>query len=196
MLKFIGDDFELQINPELKEGEKIHVLVMQDETTLQSNDGKKSGWRPINEQPLHKKGQGRTIHISDFLTETIGQLRLLDEQISNNGVWDVKILDESAHLDLVWKALCRKHRKTRFVQGYTKPIMPVDEQSNIKNWKRHISRRVERKVLVSSGIELVQARDGSIFQCQKMIMNLWNGKLSSVKETLENGASVIDIGRF
>ncbi|CAJ0823772.1 69_t:CDS:2, partial [Entrophospora sp. SA101] len=40
-------------------------------------------WRPINEQPLHKKGQGRTIHISDFLTETIGQLRLLDEQISN-----------------------------------------------------------------------------------------------------------------
>ncbi|CAH1769859.1 10965_t:CDS:2, partial [Entrophospora sp. SA101] len=71
--------------------------------------------------------------------------------------------------------------------------MPVDEQSNIKNWKRHISRRVERKVLVSSGIELVQARDGSIFQCQKMIMNLWNGKLSSVKETLENGASVIDI---
>jgi hypothetical protein len=83
MPKFIGDDFELQINPELKEGEKIHVLVTQDETTLQSNDGKKSGWRPINEQPLHKKGQGRTIHISDFLTETIGRLRLLDEQISN-----------------------------------------------------------------------------------------------------------------
>jgi hypothetical protein len=77
---FTGDDLEVQINPELGEGEKIHVIVTQDETTFQSNDDQKSGWRPTNEQPLRKKGQGRTMHVSDFLTETIGRLKLSDEQ--------------------------------------------------------------------------------------------------------------------
>ena len=77
---FTGDDLEVQINPELGEGEKIHVVVTQDEKTFQSNDDQKSGWRPKNEQPLRKKGQGRTMHVSDFLTETIGRLKLSDEQ--------------------------------------------------------------------------------------------------------------------
>src|SRR4051794_39710482 len=84
MPKFIGEDCEIQINPELNEGEKVHILVTHDETTFQSNDGQKSGWRPKNEQPLRKKGQGRTIHISDFLTETIGKLRQdIDNTIPN-----------------------------------------------------------------------------------------------------------------
>ena len=80
MPKFTGDDLEIQINPELEEDEKIHVLVTQDETTFQSNDDEKTGWRPRNEQPLRKKGQGGTMHVSDFLTETIGRLKLSDEQ--------------------------------------------------------------------------------------------------------------------
>lgn len=77
---FTGDNLEIQNNPNLKEGEKIHIIVTQDETTFQSNDDEKSGWRPENEQPLRKKGQGRTMHVSDFLTETIGRLKLSDEQ--------------------------------------------------------------------------------------------------------------------
>lgn len=43
MPKFTGDDLEIQINPELEEDEKIHVLVTQDETTFQSNDDEKTG---------------------------------------------------------------------------------------------------------------------------------------------------------
>jgi hypothetical protein len=77
---FEGDEMEIQINPDLQPDEKIHILVTHDETTFHSNDGRNSGWAPDNEQPLRKKGQGRAIHISDFICETIGRLQLNEEQ--------------------------------------------------------------------------------------------------------------------
>src|SRR5688500_19259309 len=83
MPKFIGNECETQVNPKLKDGEHLHILVTYDETTFQSNDGQKSGWRPKNEQPLRKKGQGRTIHVSDFLTDTIGRLKLNEKDVDN-----------------------------------------------------------------------------------------------------------------
>ena len=83
MSKFIGNELETRIDPNLEGEQKIHVLVTHDETTFQSNDGQKSGWRPKNEQPLRKKGQGRTIHVSDFLTDTIGRLKINEEEIDN-----------------------------------------------------------------------------------------------------------------
>ena len=43
MPKFIGDEFEIRIDPNLEDKQKIHVLVTHDETTFQSNDGQKSG---------------------------------------------------------------------------------------------------------------------------------------------------------
>ena len=49
MPKFIGEECETQINPELMDEERLHILVTHDETTFQSNDGQKSGWRPKNE---------------------------------------------------------------------------------------------------------------------------------------------------
>src|ERR1044071_9221248 len=81
MPKFIGEECETQIDPELKDRDRLHILVTHDETTFQSNDGFRSGWRPKNEQPLRKKGQGRSIHVSDFLTETIGRLKLNEDDI-------------------------------------------------------------------------------------------------------------------
>jgi hypothetical protein len=36
---FSGDNLEVQINPVLNEGEKLHVLVMHDESTFQSMMG-------------------------------------------------------------------------------------------------------------------------------------------------------------
>ena len=81
MPKFIGDELEIRIDPELESGQKQHILVTHDETTFQSNDGQKSGWRPKNEQPLRKKGQGRSIHVSDFLIETIGRLKLNENNV-------------------------------------------------------------------------------------------------------------------
>ncbi|RIA88324.1 hypothetical protein C1645_739489 [Glomus cerebriforme] len=71
MPKFIGEECEIQVNSELEDDECLHIFVIHDKTTFQSNDGQKSEWRPKNEQPLRKKGQGQLIHVSDFLTETI-----------------------------------------------------------------------------------------------------------------------------
>src|SRR6266496_4602878 len=81
MPKFTGDELEIRIDPELEGEQQVHVLVTHDETTFQSNDGLRSGWRPKNEQPLRKKGQGWSIHVSDFLTETIGRLKLNEDDI-------------------------------------------------------------------------------------------------------------------
>ena len=64
----------------MQPGDQIHILVTHDETTFHSNDGRSSGWAPDHEQPLRKKGQGRAIHISDFICETIGRLQLNEEQ--------------------------------------------------------------------------------------------------------------------
>ncbi|CAG8530434.1 1529_t:CDS:2 [Cetraspora pellucida] len=49
--------------------------VTHDETTFYTYDGPHSVWGPEKEQPLRKKGLGSAIHISDFLTETIGSLK-------------------------------------------------------------------------------------------------------------------------
>ena len=43
MPEFIGDDLEITLDPKLEDGQHTHVLVTHDETTFQSNDGKKSG---------------------------------------------------------------------------------------------------------------------------------------------------------
>ncbi|PKY59599.1 hypothetical protein RhiirA4_430523 [Rhizophagus irregularis] len=85
MPTFEGNNLERRIDPTLDENEKLHILVTHDETTFQSNDGLKSGWMPNGEQPLRKKGQGRSIHISDFLTDTIGRLKLNNDQIKEVG---------------------------------------------------------------------------------------------------------------
>ncbi|PKC58159.1 hypothetical protein RhiirA1_324965, partial [Rhizophagus irregularis] len=56
------------------------ILVTYDENTFHSNDRRQSGWAPHGEQPLHKKGKGKAIHVSDFLCETIGRLQLNEKQ--------------------------------------------------------------------------------------------------------------------
>lgn len=80
MPKFDDDNLKVQINPDLQENKRLHILVTHDETTFHSNDGRQSGWVPHEEQPLRKKGRGRAIYVSDFLCETIGWLQLNEEQ--------------------------------------------------------------------------------------------------------------------
>ena len=81
----INKNLEIRIDPELSEFEHLHILVTHDESTFDSNDGRREGWHPRNEQPLKKKSRGRSIHVSEFLTETIGRLKLSNEQIEAYG---------------------------------------------------------------------------------------------------------------
>ena len=71
---------DIRIDPELSSEENLHILVTHDESLFHANDGRKSGWGPDSEQPIRKKGQGRAIHVSEFLCETFGRLKLNDEQ--------------------------------------------------------------------------------------------------------------------
>ncbi|PKB95594.1 hypothetical protein RhiirA5_302831, partial [Rhizophagus irregularis] len=96
MPKFEDDNLEIQINPNLQENEHLHILVTHDETTFHSNDGRQSGWASHGEQPLRKKGKERSIHVSDFLCETIGRLQLSEEQklseVANNIPYEARVI--------------------------------------------------------------------------------------------------------
>ena len=72
--------------PSLEQNEKFHSFVVHDESTFFSNDGLKQFWAPEGEQPLRPKFQGSSLHVSEFLCETIGRLRLNQQQreINNN----------------------------------------------------------------------------------------------------------------
>ena len=77
------DDQTLQkIPPTLQPGEKEHVLIMQDETVFHTNEYRRQVWLAQDQQPIRKKGGGRAVHVSDFICETIGRIRLTPEQIS------------------------------------------------------------------------------------------------------------------
>ncbi|GBC07198.1 hypothetical protein RclHR1_00730047 [Rhizophagus clarus] len=72
MPKFEDNNLEIQINPDLQENEHLHIL-----------------------QPLRKKGRGKSIHVNNFLCETIGRLQLSEEQklseVSNNIPHEAKV---------------------------------------------------------------------------------------------------------
>ena len=82
MPTFVGDDM-IQINPEIVD-KPLHILVTHDECLFYSNDDRPIVWAPIGEPPLRKKGQGKSIMVSEFLLETIGRLKLTPEQILAN----------------------------------------------------------------------------------------------------------------
>src|SRR5688572_11714281 len=62
MAKYNGNDMN-RIPPQLKDGEKEHILVTHDECIFYANDGKRGIWAPNGELPLRKKGNGRSIMI-------------------------------------------------------------------------------------------------------------------------------------
>lgn len=137
---FEGEDMDIRTDPDLSSGECLHVFVTHDESLFHANDGRRSGWGPEDEQPLHKKGQGRAIHVSEFLCETLGRLKLSDEQSavvgddfpteartiihpgkSHDGFWNVEQLVKQVRLEaiivqlaitkLYLKSLARLQRK-------------------------------------------------------------------------------------
>nr|CCA25177.1 AlNc14C279G10089 [Albugo laibachii Nc14] len=82
---FIGDgDKQLEETKIIwpKEDVRPLILVTHDEGTFSAHDGLKRLWMPIGEQPLRKNGQGRSVHVSDFLPYVTGRLAL-DEQKRN-----------------------------------------------------------------------------------------------------------------
>ena len=71
-----------RISPTLLPGEKEHVLVYQDESIFHANEYHRQSWLMQDQQAIRKKGNGRVIHVSDFISETIGRIKLSDDQIA------------------------------------------------------------------------------------------------------------------
>ncbi len=57
--------------PTLNAREKEHVLVMQDESIFHTNEYHRRSWLAQDQQLIRKKGHGRVVHVSDFISETI-----------------------------------------------------------------------------------------------------------------------------
>ncbi|CAB4474979.1 unnamed protein product [Rhizophagus irregularis] len=75
MSRYEGENMD-RILPDLAEGEKEHILVTHDECIFYSNDGQRGVWAKNGELPLRKKGNGKSIMVSEFLTEIDGRLKL------------------------------------------------------------------------------------------------------------------------
>ncbi|CAB4477291.1 unnamed protein product [Rhizophagus irregularis] len=83
MSKYEGESMD-RIHPNLPEGEKERILVVHDECIFYSNDGKRGLWTKDGEMPLRKKGNGRSIMVSEFLTEVDRRLRLQQTDIEKH----------------------------------------------------------------------------------------------------------------
>ena len=78
MVKHEGPELKW-IMPELQEGEWRIIIQYHDESCFHANDEAQNLWLWEGEQPLHKKGWGRLIHVSDFINKEDDRLMLLDE---------------------------------------------------------------------------------------------------------------------
>ena len=80
---FIRDEMK-QINLEISANQQLHILVIHDECLFYANDDRPIIWALLGELSLQKKGQGKSIMVSDFLLETVGRLKLTSEQSLSN----------------------------------------------------------------------------------------------------------------
>jgi len=83
MSKYESESMD-RIRLDLPEGEKERVLVVHDKYIFYSNDGKRGLWTKDGEMPLRKKGNGRSIMVSEFLTEIVGCLCLQQADIEKH----------------------------------------------------------------------------------------------------------------
>ena len=72
------------IPPVLRPEERELILITHDECIFYTNDRKKKIWIPDDEMLLRKKGNGKSIMVSEFLSEACGQLKLSEEEATRN----------------------------------------------------------------------------------------------------------------
>ncbi|CAG8718290.1 12281_t:CDS:2, partial [Cetraspora pellucida] len=81
MPQFVGENMNITINPEISKEQRIHIFVTYNECTFYANDVCPSVWAPLGMLPLYKKGMGKALMISEFLTETRGHLTITFTEI-------------------------------------------------------------------------------------------------------------------
>ncbi|CAG8626045.1 24465_t:CDS:2 [Cetraspora pellucida] len=88
-LNILGCRFEKYkkpIPPVLEVGERELIFVTHDECSFCANDGKRGIWMHNEKMPLHKKGNGKSIIVSEFLLEVCRRLQLSEEEKKNPNI--------------------------------------------------------------------------------------------------------------
>ncbi|CAG8624222.1 9070_t:CDS:2, partial [Racocetra fulgida] len=75
MVVFSGENMEEETRP----ASQIIILVTHNKYIFSTYNGRHWLWMPEGEQPLCKKDQGRSFHVSEFLTDIAGRLVLCEE---------------------------------------------------------------------------------------------------------------------
>lgn len=70
--------------PDLQDGEKEHIIIFQDESTVHANDYQSDMWHKEGEQVLKSKSRGRLEMVSGLICEAMGPLGLKEEAKKRN----------------------------------------------------------------------------------------------------------------
>jgi hypothetical protein len=73
-----------EMKPILKEGEKEHIVLVHDESTINDNDYQHDFWLKADEHVLKKKTRGRLQMTSGYICKRYGNLALTDELVNEN----------------------------------------------------------------------------------------------------------------
>ena len=73
-------DVSVLVDPELLGDSKETVVIFHDESTIHAKEKPRLAWLLPGTQEIRSKSSGRLIHISDFILETTGRLKLSDDQ--------------------------------------------------------------------------------------------------------------------
>jgi hypothetical protein len=84
MAIYEGDNMNQVIQPTLLSNVLEIVPITHDESVFYANDGVTKTWGPTGESQLRRKSQGLSIHVSDFLCESVGRLGLSEEECRIN----------------------------------------------------------------------------------------------------------------
>ena len=86
MAVYEGENMKQVIPPTLPPNVPELVPITHDESVFYANDGVVKTWGPIEENQLRRKSQGLSIHVSDFICQSIGRLRLSEEERAANNL--------------------------------------------------------------------------------------------------------------
>jgi len=91
-----GDDMETALGQECESENEI-VWISHDESIFYANDDGGKGWGSEDHPDIHKKGNGRSIMVSDFICPCHGRLRF-------NGIPVSEIIEPGKNHDGYWQA--------------------------------------------------------------------------------------------
>ena len=84
MASYEGEKLDQVISPVLPHDIPEIVPVTHDELIFYANDDVVKAWGPADESRIRRKSQGLSIHVSDFLCESIRRLWLSEDECTIN----------------------------------------------------------------------------------------------------------------